>query len=398
MKKYSWLFVLVFCIQAANAQSIGAPGAAIGFPSSGSGGSGGSGTVNNGTGGTLGYYAATGTAISPLTLGTNLSITGSTLNSNAGITTGDGTVENTSPTSGALTLVNAPPYNILGNPTGTSATPIYFPGGYGIQTLTSNTVLTANSPSRNILNGSSNSVTVTLPAASTCSPGQPFYFQCVNGTHSCSVALNAADTYLNLSAGGNYLLQVTGNATTTSYTTGLAANPTTNSWMPILPPYISLAGIASTGTGNGAIVIQSSGSTLGETFTPGSIVTLTSVTATHQIGGGTPPTVALGAGAGSGGSVGVTIAGHDTDFAVTLVTGTTTTPAAGTLFTVTFGTAYATAPYPQMTNFNGNAALTGAGTLIGNVYPTTTTTTLVATATAGLTANATYIWSFHCGQ
>ena len=49
----------------------------------GSGGSG-SGTVNAGTAGTLGFYATNGTAISPLTLGTNLSITGTTLNASGG--------------------------------------------------------------------------------------------------------------------------------------------------------------------------------------------------------------------------------------------------------------------------------------------------------------------------
>ena len=49
----------------------------------------GSGTVNSGTAGQLGYYAATGTAISGLTLGTNLSITGGTLNATSG---GSGTV------------------------------------------------------------------------------------------------------------------------------------------------------------------------------------------------------------------------------------------------------------------------------------------------------------------
>lgn len=48
-----------------------------------------SGTVNSGTAGTLGFYAINGTTISPLTLGTNLSITGTTLNAT---TTGSGTV------------------------------------------------------------------------------------------------------------------------------------------------------------------------------------------------------------------------------------------------------------------------------------------------------------------
>ena len=45
---------------------------------------GGGGTVNSATAGQLAYYAGTGTAVSGLTLGTNLSITGSTLNATGG--------------------------------------------------------------------------------------------------------------------------------------------------------------------------------------------------------------------------------------------------------------------------------------------------------------------------
>jgi len=48
------------------------------------GGGSGSGTVNTGTAGTLGYYAASGTTLSPLTLGSNLSISGTTLNAGGG--------------------------------------------------------------------------------------------------------------------------------------------------------------------------------------------------------------------------------------------------------------------------------------------------------------------------
>lgn len=44
----------------------------------------GSGTVNSGTAGTLAFYALSGTALSSLTLGTNLSITGTTLNAAGG--------------------------------------------------------------------------------------------------------------------------------------------------------------------------------------------------------------------------------------------------------------------------------------------------------------------------
>lgn len=124
--------------------------------------------------------------------------------------------------------------------------------------------------------------------------------------------------------------------------------------------------------------------------------TFTTITATHQIAAGTAPTVAAGAGAGTGGSPAATIAGHDTDFAVTLTTGTAA--ATGVIFTVTFGTAYGTAPYVQVTAANANAAALATATLA--TYATSTTTTmLLNSGTVGVTAaGAQYIWNVHCGQ
>jgi hypothetical protein len=116
-------------------------------------------------------------------------------------------------------------------------------------------------------------------------------------------------------------------------------------------------------------------------------------TFTHLIGGGTAPTIAAGAGAGS--SPTISIAGHDTYGAITLTTGTLPS-LASTVFTVTFGTAYATAPYVTFSPANANAALLTGVTM---VYVTPTTTTFVFTSgSTALPAATQYIWNYSVGQ
>ena len=163
-----------------------------------------------------------------------------------------------------------------------------------------------------------------------------------------------------------------------------------------------LVGAAGTGhlaylnAGTSGQLLQILGTGPTYTSTPGSGTSLTSITVTHQIGGGTAPTVAVGAGAGTGGSPGATITGHDTDFVVTLTTGTTA--GTGVIFTVTFGAAYASAPIVQVTPASAaTAALVGGLT---QSYPTsTTTTTVLNSGSTGLTAaGAVYVFNVHVGQ
>jgi hypothetical protein len=78
--------------------------------------------------------------------------------------------------------------------------------------------------------------------------------------------------------------------------------------------------------------------------------------------------------------------------------GTVSAMGSTVIFTATFGTAYASAPYVQVTPGNAaTAALMGGAT---QWYPTSTTTTMVLNSgTTGLTAaGAVYVFNVHCGQ
>jgi hypothetical protein len=124
-------------------------------------------------------------------------------------------------------------------------------------------------------------------------------------------------------------------------------------------------------------------------------ITATTATVTHQIAQGTAPTVAVGAGAGTG-SPSATISGHDTDFSVTLTSGTVA--ATGVIFTTTFGTAYTSAPYIQVTPGNANAAALMTAILAPYASSTNTTMVLNSGSTGITAAGAVYIWYVHCGQ
>lgn len=334
--------------------------------------------------------------------------------------TGDGTVLSSTPssavtTSGTLpaTLASAAPYSFLANQTASAAAPTY---GYGFlgqaATVTSGPItLTADSPSVQILLMTSGTKTVNLPQASTC-PGKIFWFS--NGEYSNPPTLSCypGDTFLEAAASSLLMYP----AANVGYIPTLVIIISTGSgWHQLLGPGIGNTSVISGGTatsgsnimlggtagfsglavGAAGTVLGSTGSAPAYTLTPGSLGTLTSITATHQIAGGTAPTVAVGAGAGTGGSPAATITGHDTDFAVTLTMGTTT--ATGVIFTTTFGTAYASAPYVVITAANANAAAV-SGTQ--GVYATSGTGTMVLNSgTVGLTATgAQYIWNVHCGQ
>ena len=81
---------------------------------------GGSGTVNSGTTNQIGYYATSGTALSPLSLGTNLSITSGTLNAAGG--GGSSTITETSETA-SFTAVAGGYYAVSGSAAVTATLP-----------------------------------------------------------------------------------------------------------------------------------------------------------------------------------------------------------------------------------------------------------------------------------
>lgn len=106
--------------------------------------------------------------------------------------------------------------------------------------------------------------------------------------------------------------------------------------------------------------------------------------------GGTP-TVAAGAGAGTGPTISVSGA-KDSRGAISVTTGTTPTGSNAIIATVTFNAAYTAAPLMFLQPANSaTAALTGAV----QVYVTSTTTTFVLTSGASaLTASTAYKWNF----
>lgn len=109
----------------------------------------------------------------------------------------------------------------------------------------------------------------------------------------------------------------------------------------------------------------------------------------HLIGNGTAPSIAAGAGAGTSPTVSLT--GHDTAGKISVTTGTLPTLSAD-VFTVTFNTGYASAPYVNFSPANAVTALLSGASM---VYVTATTTTFKFTAgTTPLTAATTYLWNY----
>jgi hypothetical protein len=96
----------------------------------------------------------------------------------------------------------------------------------------------------------------------------------------------------------------------------------------------------------------------------------------------TAPTVVAGAAAGTGPTVSVV----GTDEVGTITVNVGTSPATGTLVTLTFNYAYANTPY---------VAGLVCRTASPSVHGSTTTTTLVLTADVALTASTTYKFDYH---
>lgn len=116
----------------------------------------------------------------------------------------------------------------------------------------------------------------------------------------------------------------------------------------------------------------------------------------HLVGSTTAPTGAVGTGAGTSPSA-VTFSANATDLSGDVLVTTGTLPTAGaTVLTVTFNTAYGTAPTVLLSPANAATALLSGVTM---VYSTSTTTTFVITAgSTGLVAATAYAWHYHIIQ
>lgn len=157
----------------------------------------------------------------------------------------------------------------------------------------------------------------------------------------------------------------------------------------------SIAGTATfTGSISSTGTTDSTSNVTGTITTAGGLGVAKTITALHYSSGGTAPAGVVGVGAGTSPSA-VTISGHDTAGNVSVTTGTLPT-ASGTVLTVTFGTAYGSAPHVVLYPANAATALLSG---VSMVYVTSTTGTFVITAgTTGLTAATTYSWEYHVIQ
>lgn len=146
---------------------------------------------------------------------------------------------------------------------------------------------------------------------------------------------------------------------------------------------------AAAGTLSGSTLASGvTGSSLTSVSTLGTLTVSGAATLNHLVGSSTAPTIAAGAGAGTSPTVAVT--GTDVAGKVSITAGVAAS-ASSIIATITFNTAFAGAPYVQLTPANANAALLSGVTM---VYLTSTTATFVINAgTTGLSAGA-YVWNY----
>lgn len=114
----------------------------------------------------------------------------------------------------------------------------------------------------------------------------------------------------------------------------------------------------------------------------------------HLTGGSSAPGIAAGAGAGS--SPTIACAGSDASQTITITTGTLPTLSA-VIATITFGTAYSSAPRVSLTPGNTNAALLTGATMVfvpanGQTSGTSTSLYNIVAGGTALTAATQYIW------
>lgn len=293
----------------------------------------------------------------------------------------------------------------------------------GFQTIASagtTTTLTATSPKTTVFTGSS-AQNVLLPDVTTLDLGRQFVI--INNNTSSSQLLNVK------SSGGNVIINMVGNpngliAGTVSILTCISLTGTnTNSWSLQYVPFTSngtySGNIISTdfgGTGNNFFTSKgvvyaafsnqlsstAAGST-GEIFSgnTGAAPSFkanptinTSLTLPHLIGGGSAPTISAGTGAGT--SPTVTIGSGSTDLSGYINITTGTLPAtSSTIATITFASAYSSAPHcVQITSANANAQTLVGGTSEISAYQSDVSTTVfkITSGTVALTASTAYVF------
>ncbi len=212
---------------------------------------------------------------------------------------------------------------------------------------------------------------------------------------------------------GNIIFQNSGNTNTVEFSTGL----TTASYSIFLPTSAGTLGqclyisnkpssvdeqLGHTDCLTTATGIQLQASTPGTAQTGninisgtgvfGAAVSTVKLTVTgHIVSGGSTPSIAAGAGAGTGPTV--SVAGTDIAGVITVTTGTG--PATGKLAGITFASAFTAAPNVVLTPANANAA--GLQAYVDSATTSTTVFDLDAATTAP-TASTTYKWYYHVIQ
>jgi trimeric autotransporter adhesin len=385
---------------------------------------GGSGTVTSITAGTglsggtittSGTISITNTAVTAgsytsanITVNAQGQITAAANGSAGGVSsfTGDGTILSNSGSTGAVTatLANAAAYTGLINNTGSSAAPGYSYLPLGYQALSGPTTLTANSPSFTIIPASGDAPT--LPVASTCI-GKPFWFYTNYAGAGVTITCQSSDaifykgsssTTFPLSSGCSILLLATA---TNTWNVILLPSP----WIAGAPEpgigallYVSQTntpGVGVTGTNTSGQLLQGAGGGSPTwTSTPGSGTALTSVTANHQLSGGSTPSIAAGAGAGSTPTVSIT--GTDSAGYISVLTGGSPT-ASAVVATITFNVAYGATPRAVIiAPASSNEAILGGNANVwadqGGVSTTVFTLNVGSTA---LAATTTYLFWYN---
>jgi len=255
LKKYLFITITAIAILAiSNTYSL----ADQYYPASGGGS--GSGTVTS-------LSAGTGITLSPNPITTTGTVT------NNGVLSGDGTVENTSPTANALTLVNAPAYTGLVNATGSSAAPAYNFLPIGINSVNASTGATVNlttsSATMQYYSAFTGNLTFNLPAASTCLGKDFMFFRPLGSAASktFTVTPNGADTVNG--ASGSFTLPNNNGAIVSWIRSDGVSN-----WISIIDPIRNVAaggtGFSSNGLGQGNLIYTSGNGSMAATGSAGS--------------------------------------------------------------------------------------------------------------------------------
>lgn len=117
------------------------------------------------------------------------------------------------------------------------------------------------------------------------------------------------------------------------------------------------------------------------------------MTMRHLLGGGSStPSIAAGAGAGTGNAV--SIIGTDLAGVINITIGSTPSGTNAVIATVTFATAFSAAPYVVFSAANSQAANIGVATGVFMVAPNASTFTITSGVTALTLGNA-YAWNYH---